>query len=65
VKAHSTAGKWRKRACSGHRRVADVAPIVIRYTEDGRSLLIGMAGDYQKNKGCGSNADFVVYFWIV
>ncbi|WP_396329808.1 hypothetical protein [Burkholderia anthina] len=38
---------------------------MIRYAEDGWSLLIEMAGDYQKNKKCGDNADLTVYFLIV
>ncbi|QTD89217.1 hypothetical protein [Burkholderia anthina] len=59
MKAHSAVEKWPGRAAAA---IADFAPVVIRYAEDGRSLLTGMAGDYQKNKGCGDNADFAVYF---
>ncbi|WP_175686925.1 hypothetical protein [Burkholderia anthina] len=38
---------------------------MIRYAEDGRSLLTEMAGDYQKNKECGDNVDLTVYFLIM
>ena len=65
MKAHSTAGKWLEWACGGRCRIADVAPIVIRYTEDGASLLMELAVDYQKNNECGDNADFIRYFLIV
>ncbi|WP_124827132.1 MULTISPECIES: hypothetical protein [Burkholderia] len=62
MKAHSAVEKWPGRAAVA---IADFAPVVIRYAEDGRSLLIGMAGDCQKNKGCGDNVDFDVYFFIM
>jgi hypothetical protein len=65
VKAHSTAGKWLEWACGGRCRIADVAPIVIRYTGDGASLLMELAVDYQKNNECGDNADFIRYFLVV
>ncbi|MFL6665605.1 MAG: hypothetical protein ACJ8J3_00380 [Burkholderia ambifaria] len=65
MKAHSTAGKWLEWACGGRCRIADVAPIVIRYTGDGASLLMELAVDYQKNNECGDNADFIRYFLIV
>ncbi|MFP3503537.1 hypothetical protein [Burkholderia sp. SIMBA_062] len=65
MKARSTAGKWLEWACGGRCRIADVAPIVIRYTGDGASLLMEMAVDYQKNQECGDNADFIRYFSIV
>ncbi|WP_175947246.1 hypothetical protein [Burkholderia pyrrocinia] len=45
--------------------MAASAPIVIRYTEDGWSLLIGRVADSQKNNECGDNADFVRYFLIM
>ncbi|WAS54796.1 hypothetical protein MK974_03170 [Burkholderia ambifaria] len=48
MKAHSTAGKWLEWACGGRCRIADVAPIVIRYTGDEASLLMELVVDYQK-----------------
>jgi hypothetical protein len=42
-----------------------LVPIAIRFTEDGRSLLIDRGVDYQKIKDCGGNAAFIRYFCLV
>ncbi|MBR8417470.1 hypothetical protein K6W16_15960 [Burkholderia dolosa] len=63
VRSYSTVPKWPEWTCG--RCGTFLVPIAIRFTEDGRSLLIDRGVDYQKIKDCGGNAAFIRYFCLV